>query len=123
MSAEGQAARTRTRVIVWVALVALGALFLIDRRATPLALLLSVLGGHAIGLLARYVAGTENPRVPARRMVEALARVGVERAPVPPAVARSRTWVVASSSQTIDGPSVWRRSSTPTDAPVSSSRS
>ena len=78
MSAEGQAARSRTRVIVWVALVGLGALFLIDRRATPLALLLSVLGGHAIGLIARYVAGTENPRVPARRIVEALARVGVE---------------------------------------------
>ena len=78
MSAEGQAARSRTRVIVWVALVGLGALFLIDRRATPLALLLSVLGGHAVGLIARYVAGTENPRVPARRIVEALARVGVE---------------------------------------------
>ena len=77
MSAEGQAARSRTRVVVWSALVALGALFLIDRRATPLALLLSVLGGHAIGLVARYVAGTENPRVPARRIVEALARVGV----------------------------------------------
>jgi glycosyltransferase 2 family protein len=78
MSAEGQAARSRTRVVVWSALVALGALFLIDRRATPLALLLSVLGGHAIGLVARYVAGTENPRVPARRIVEALARVGVQ---------------------------------------------
>lgn len=77
MSSEGQAARTRTRVIVWAALAGLAVLFLIDRRATPLALLLSVLGGHAIGLIARYVAGTENPRVPTRQIVEALARVGV----------------------------------------------
>ncbi len=77
MSAEGQTARTRTRVVVWSALVALAALFLIDRRATPLALLLSVLGGHAIGLLARYVSGTENPRVPAAGIIDAIARVGV----------------------------------------------
>lgn len=78
VSAEGPAARNSTRVVVWSALVALGVLFLIDRRATPIALLLSVLGGVALGLIARYVAGTENPRVPAARVVEALARVGVE---------------------------------------------
>lgn len=77
MSAEGQAARSRTLAIVWSALVALGALFLIDRRATPLALALSLLGGHAFGLIARYVAGTENPRVPTRGIIAALARVGV----------------------------------------------
>ncbi len=78
MSAEGPAARNSTRIVVWSALVALGVLFLIDRRATPLALLLSVMGGVALGLIARYVAGTENPRVPAQRVVEALARVGVQ---------------------------------------------
>ncbi len=78
MSAEGQAARSRTLAIVWTALLALGALFLIDRRATPLALMLSLLGGHAFGLLARYVAGTENPRVPARGVIAAMARVGVK---------------------------------------------
>ncbi len=77
MSAEGQGVRTRTLVVVWTALVALGLLFLIDLRATPLALALSVLGGHAIGLLIRYVSGTENPRLPAAQVVQALARVGV----------------------------------------------
>lgn len=77
MAVEGQGARTRTIAIVWTALAGLAALFLIDRRATPIALLLSVLGGQVIGLLVRYVAGTENPRLPAARIVEALARVGV----------------------------------------------
>ncbi|MEI2699189.1 MAG: hypothetical protein V9E94_12950 [Microthrixaceae bacterium] len=72
MSAEGQAARSRTLAVVWTALLALGALFLIDRRATPLALMLSLLGGLAFGLLARYVAGTENPRVPTRGVIAAL---------------------------------------------------
>lgn len=77
VSAEGQAARARTTAGVWIALAALGSLYLIDRRATPLAILLSVLGGLAIGLAARYVVGTENSRVPTRSVVEALGRVGV----------------------------------------------
>lgn len=77
MSVEGQGARTRTVVIVWSALGGLAALLLIDRRATPLALALSLLGGQVIGLAVRYLVGSENARVPAATVVEALARVGV----------------------------------------------
>lgn len=78
MTVEGSGARPRTLIVVWGSLLALAILFLIDRRATPLALLISVLAGHAIGLVVRYLAGTENPRVAARQIAEALARVGVE---------------------------------------------
>lgn len=77
MTAEGQASRTRTTAVVWGSLIALGALFLVDRRATPLALTLSVLGGHVVGLIVRYVAGTENPRVPGRVLAAAIGRVGL----------------------------------------------
>ena len=77
ITVEGAGARPRNLIVVWGALLALAVLFLIDRRATPLALLISVLAGHAIGLVVRYVAGTENPRADARQIAEALARVGV----------------------------------------------
>lgn len=77
ITVEGSGARPRTLIVVWGSLVALAVLFLIDRRATPLALLISVLAGHAIGLMVKYLSGTENPRVSAREIAEALARVGV----------------------------------------------
>lgn len=77
MSVEGQGARTRTVVVVWSAFGGLAALLLIDRRATPLALALSLLGGQVIGLAVRYLVGSENARVPTAVVVEALARVGV----------------------------------------------
>ena len=78
VTVEGSGARPRTLVVVWTSLLALAILFLIDRRATPLALLVSVLAGHAIGLGVRYLAGTENPRASTRQILEALARVGLE---------------------------------------------
>ena len=78
VTVEGSGARPRTLAVVWTSLLALAILFLIDRRATPFALLISVLAGHAIGLAVRYVAGSENPRVSTRLVVEALARVGIE---------------------------------------------
>lgn len=77
ITVEGRGARPRTVGVVWAALLALAVLSLIDRRATPLALVVSALAGHAIGLAVRYVAGTENPRAPARVIAEALARIGV----------------------------------------------
>jgi len=77
MTVEGSGARPRTVVVVWGALFALAILFLIDRRATPLALLVSVLAGHVIGLAVRYLSGTENPRAGARQIAEALIRVGL----------------------------------------------
>ncbi|MTA64242.1 MAG: flippase-like domain-containing protein [Actinobacteria bacterium] len=75
MTVEGSGTRPRTLVVVWSCLLALALLFIIDGRATPLALLVSVLVGHVIGLLVRYAAGTENPRVGARKIAEALGRV------------------------------------------------
>ena len=77
MTVQGNGARPRTVGIVWVALLALSIVLLIDLRATPLALALSLLGGHVIGLVVRYAVGTENPRVPAIEVALALARVGV----------------------------------------------
>ena len=77
ITVEGSGARPRTLIVVWGSLLALAVLFLIDRRATPLALLVSVLAGHAIGLVVRYLSGTENARADARQIAEALARVGV----------------------------------------------
>lgn len=76
VTAQGSAVRPRTSVVVWGTLTPLAVLFLIDRRGTPFALLLSVVGGHAIGLAVRYVSGTDNPRVSALQIAEALARVG-----------------------------------------------
>lgn len=78
MTVEGQASRRRTVGVVWGSLLALAVLFLIDGRATPLALAVSVLGGHIIGLSVRYIAGTENPRVSGQVLAQALARVGVQ---------------------------------------------
>lgn len=75
--AQGQAVRPRSIAIVWATLGGMGALFVIDSRATPLALLISVLGGVSIGLLIRYLTGTENPRVSGEEIAAALARVGV----------------------------------------------
>jgi len=66
MTVERSGTRPSTLVVVWMSLLALAVLFLIDGRATPLALLVSVLVGHVIGLLVRYFAGTDNPRVGAR---------------------------------------------------------
>ena len=80
ITAEGHGARPRTVTVVWTALLALAVLTLIDRRATPIALVVSALAGHAIGLAVRYVAGAENPRAPARVVAAALARVGVRAA-------------------------------------------
>jgi uncharacterized membrane protein YbhN (UPF0104 family) len=80
VTVEGSGARPRTLAVVWISLAGLAVLFLIDRRATPLALMLSVLAGHAIGLAVRYLAGSENLRASTRQIVEALARVGVEPA-------------------------------------------
>lgn len=77
MTVEGQAVRPLSIPVVWSTLGGLGVLFVIDSRATPLALLLSVLGGTAIGLLTRYLTGTENPRVSGEQVAAALARVGV----------------------------------------------
>jgi len=77
MTVEGSGTRPRTLVVVWASLLALALLFIIDSRATPLALLVSLLFGHVVGLAARYIAGTENPRVGARQIAEALARVGL----------------------------------------------
>ncbi len=76
VTAQGSAVRPRTQVVVWGTLMPLAILFLIDRRATPFALLLSAVGGHAIGLAVRYLSGTDNPRVSALEVAEALARVG-----------------------------------------------
>lgn len=76
ITTQGSAVRTRTGLVVWSTLGALSLLFLVDRRATLFALLLSVLGGQAIGLIVRYVAGSDNPRVASLEIAEALARVG-----------------------------------------------
>ncbi|MGB6057652.1 MAG: lysylphosphatidylglycerol synthase transmembrane domain-containing protein [Microthrixaceae bacterium] len=76
VTAQGSAVRPRTSIVVWGTLLPLSVLFLIDRRATPFALLLSVVGGHAIGLAVRYISGTDNPRVSALQVAEALAGVG-----------------------------------------------
>ncbi len=77
MTVEGSGTKPRTLVVVWTSLLALAVLFLIDGRATPLALLVSVLVGHVIGLVVRYAAGTENPRVGARLIADALGKVGL----------------------------------------------
>lgn len=77
MTVQGQGVRPRSLAISWATLGGLAVLLLIDRRATPLAIAISVLGGHVIGLLVRYVAGTENPRASARAIAAALARVGI----------------------------------------------
>ncbi|HTO01637.1 MAG TPA: lysylphosphatidylglycerol synthase transmembrane domain-containing protein, partial [Microthrixaceae bacterium] len=76
VTAQGSAVKPRTSVVAWGTLMPLAVLFLIDRQATPFALLLSVLGGHAIGIAVRYSAGTDNPRVSALEVAEALSRVG-----------------------------------------------
>ncbi len=77
MTVERSGTRPSTMVVVWTSLLALAVLYLIDGRATPLALLVSVLVGHVIGLVVRYTAGTENPRVGARKIAEALGNVGL----------------------------------------------
>ncbi|MCB1258521.1 MAG: hypothetical protein KDB26_15525, partial [Microthrixaceae bacterium] len=76
ITTQGSAVRARTGLIVWATLGGLSLLFLVDRRATLFALLLSIFGGQAIGLIVRYVAGTDNPRVSSLDIAEALARVG-----------------------------------------------
>jgi uncharacterized membrane protein YbhN (UPF0104 family) len=78
VSVSGLGGRVRTAVLVWVTLTGLGLLLVIDERATPLALLVSVLAGHTVGVALRVTIGSENPRAPARHVVEALARVGVQ---------------------------------------------
>lgn len=76
ITTQGSAVRARTSLIVWTTLGGLSLLFLVDRRATLFALLLSIFGGQAVGLIVRYIAGTDNPRVSSLEIAEALARVG-----------------------------------------------
>lgn len=76
VTTQGSAVRARTSLVLWTTLAGLALLFLVDQRATLFALLLSVLGGQAIGFLVRYIAGTDNPRVSSLAIAEALARVG-----------------------------------------------
>ena len=78
VSVSGLGGRIRTAALVWLILTGLGLLLVIDGRATPLALLVSVLAGHTVGVATRVALGSENPRAPVRLIVEALARVGVQ---------------------------------------------
>ncbi len=74
---DGQGNRARTGTILWVALGGLGALSLIDNSATLPALALSVLGGYSLGLFVRYLVGTENPRLPSKRLLETVIAAGL----------------------------------------------
>ena len=75
---EGMASRSRTSIVLWVSLGGLGALRLIDNSATLPALVLSALGGYAIGVLVRYIVRTDNPRVSAAKLLQPLTAAGLE---------------------------------------------
>lgn len=74
---DGMASHGRTSLILWFTLGGLTALRLIDNSATLPSLLLSLLGGYAIGVAVRYLAGSENPRVPSAVLLDALVSAGL----------------------------------------------
>lgn len=74
---DGMARHGRTGPILWVSLMGLGVLQILDYGATIQAVLVSVLGGYALGLIVRYVLGSDNPRVPTSHILAACVRSGI----------------------------------------------
>lgn len=76
-SVEGLTGRPRIAATVWGCVGGYMILLLFNHSATPLALAVSVVGGHAIGVGTRYAFGTDNPRPPGAIIARAMARVAV----------------------------------------------